>query len=155
MPVRRLREFLDREHVPYERIRHSRTFTSSSTAQRAHVPGRELAKTVIVKLDGHFAMAVVPATCRVDLELLKELSGAQRAQLASEAEFRDLFPYCDIGAMPPFGNLYGIPVYVARRLAEDAEVAFNAGTHCELVRLSYADFERLVRPIVGRFAAPV
>jgi Ala-tRNA(Pro) deacylase len=108
---------------------------------------------VIVKIDGRMAMAVLPASYRVDFDLLKEAAGASSIELASEEEFKDLFPDCEIGAMPPFGNLYGMDVFVAASLAEDADIAFNAGSHSELIRLSYKDFERLVGPKVVEFSS--
>lgn len=154
MPLRKLREFLDRHGVKYVAISHSRAYTAQEIAASSHTPGRELAKTVMVKLDGTMAMAVLPASMQVDFDQLRETTGADRVELADEAEFENLFPQCETGAMPPFGNLYGLNVYVAEALTEDEEIAFNAGSHTELVRLAYADFERLVKPRVGRFAAP-
>ena len=120
------------------------TITVLATAASAHVPSQELAKTVMVVIDGTLAMAVLPASEHLDLETLKAAVDAQDVRLASEAEFESQFLDCDIGAMPPFGNLYGVDVYVSERLAEDGEIAFNAGNHRELVMMSYADFERLV-----------
>ena len=117
-----------------------------------HIPGRELAKTVIVDSDGETAMAVLPGSQKVDLPLLRDALGAERVSLVREAAFRDRFPECDLGAMPPFGNLYGMKVYVADSLTEDEVIAFNAGSHTELVRMAYRDFERLVQPRVIRFA---
>jgi Ala-tRNA(Pro) deacylase len=105
-----------------------------------------MAKTVIVKVDGRMAMAVLPASERVDLETLRAATGAARVSLATEQEFRTLFPDCEPGAMPPFGNLYGMDVFVAPHLADDPEIAFNAGTHTELIRLPFHDFARLVQP---------
>jgi Ala-tRNA(Pro) deacylase len=151
MPARKLTEFLDKHHVKYIRIAHSTAYTAQEIASVAHIKGRELAKTVIVKLDGELAMAVLPASYHVDLAALKSAVGAKKAALASETEFRDAFPECETGAMPPFGNLYGMPVFVEESLARDKEIAFNAGTHSELVRLSYEDFARLVQPRVTRF----
>jgi len=150
MPARKLKEFLDRYHTKYVSISHSPAYTAQEIAASAHIPGRELAKTVIVKLDGKPAMAVLPASFRLDLTLFKEASGARQVELASEPEFKNLFPDCEIGAMPPFGNLYGLPVYVAEKLTDDREIAFNAGTHSELIRMTYSDFERLVQPIVAK-----
>ena len=98
------------------------------------------------------AMAVLPASYRVRLDVLKELTGAKTIELANEMEFKYLFPECEIGAMPPFGNLYDMEVFVAASLAEDTEIAFNAGTHVELIRMAYADFERLVQPVVLAFS---
>jgi Ala-tRNA(Pro) deacylase len=148
MTVRKLEEFLDSHHVKYVRIIHSPAYTAQKVAASAHIPGKELAKTVMVKIDGKMAMAVLPASKKVDFKLLREALGASQVELASEREFKDLFPNCDVGAMPPFGNLYGLEVYVAATLAEDEEIAFNAGSHTELIKLAYKDFEALVKPKV-------
>lgn len=153
MPVKKLKEFLDSNKVKYEAISHTPAFSAQQIAASAHIPGKELAKTVIIKIDGDYAMAVLPASSKVDLQLLKEVTGASKIELATEQEFEKLFPECDIGAMPPFGNLYGMDVYASRNLAEDEEIAFNAGSHTELLKLSYADFERLVKPKVLDFSA--
>jgi Ala-tRNA(Pro) deacylase len=105
----------------------------------------------MVWIDGKIAMAVLPASHVVDFERLKEAAGASEAKLASEAEFRDLFPESEVGAMPPFGNLYDMRVFADRSLTEDEEIAFNAGSHKELFRMAYKDFENLVKPIVAEF----
>jgi Ala-tRNA(Pro) deacylase len=152
MPVRKLKEFLDENGVKYVAVSHSVAYTAQEIAARAHVRGRNLAKTVMVKLDGKMAMAVLPATFKVDMDLLRDASGASKVELASEREFKDLFPDCELGAMPPFGNLYGFDVYVAKTLAEGDEIAFNAGSHTELIKLPYADFQRLVEPKVVRIS---
>lgn len=152
MPVQKLREFLDSHHVKYVAIRHSPAYTAQEIAAITHIPGKELAKTVMVKIDGALAMAVLPASFKVNLDLLTETAKATTVELATEAEFKDKFPGCETGAMPPFGNLYGMAVYVAQRLAEDKEIAFNAGTHSELIRLGYADYERLVKPTVAKLS---
>jgi Ala-tRNA(Pro) deacylase len=152
MPVKKLKDFLDGENVKYVSIYHSTAYTAQEIAASGHVKGREMAKTVMVKIDGKLAMAVLPASHHVDFEHLKSASGAQDAMLAAEKEFKDLFPGCDIGAMPPFGNLYGMDVFVSRALTEDKEITFNAGSHYELVRLAYKDFERLVNPKVADFS---
>lgn len=152
MPVRKLKEFLDKEGVKYVTVSHSVAYTAQEIAARSHVRGKQLAKTVMVKLDGRIAMAVLPAMFRVDFDLLKEASGAEQAELASEGEFKDMFPDCELGAMPPFGNLYGFEVFVAKTLTADDEIAFNAGSHTELLKMSYADFERLVKPKVVRIS---
>lgn len=148
MPVEKLREFLRSNDVKYVTIAHSPAFTAQEIAAAAHIPGLELAKTVIVDLDGELAMVVLPAPYRVDLDRLKEAAGAEAARLASEDEFEDLFPNCELGAMPPFGNLWDMKVFADRRLRDDEKIAFNAGSHSELVRLPYEDFERLVEPEV-------
>jgi Ala-tRNA(Pro) deacylase len=154
MPVKALKEFLDRHKVKYTTINHSTAYTAQEIAAAAHVPGKELAKTVVVKIDGKMALAVLPASQRVDFARLKELAGAKKVELASEQEFKELFPECEVGAMPPFGNLYGMEVYAAQSLAEDEQIAFNAGSHTQLIKLAYEDFERLVQPKIGQFSAP-
>ena len=151
MPVRTLKQFLDDNHVKYVTIVHSRAYTASEIAQSAHIPGKEMAKIVMVKIDGKMGMAVLPASDQIDFGRLKAGTGASAVELAAEAEFQDKFPECELGAMPPFGNLYGLPVYASRRLTEDTEIAFNAGSHTELIRLAYGDFERLVGPKVMEF----
>ena len=152
MPIQKLKEFLDSHNVKYVTISHSRAFTAQETAASAHVPVKELAKTVIVKIDGKMTMAVLPACCKVDFDLLKKAAKAATIEIANEKEFKDLFPDCEIGAMPPFGNLYGMDVFVAESLTEDKEIAFNAGSHRELVKMTYKDFERLVKPKVTKFS---
>jgi Ala-tRNA(Pro) deacylase len=153
MPVRKLKEFLDNNGIKYVTISHSRAFTAQEIAATAHIPGKELAKTVIIKLDGRMAMAVLPASYQVDFDLLREVTGVDDVGLATEREFKDAFPECDVGAMPPFGNLYDMDVYVAETLAEDEEIAFSAGSHTELIKLAYADFEKYVSPTIVRISA--
>lgn len=148
MPTQKLKQFLDSNNVEYITINHSPAYTAQRIAELTHIPGKELAKTVIVKLDGKFAMTVLPASHRVDLDYLKRGVEADTVEVATENEFKDLFPDCEVGAMPPFGNLYDMDVYVAEKLAEDEEIAFNSGSHTELVKLSYEDFEHLVSPKV-------
>jgi Ala-tRNA(Pro) deacylase len=152
MPSRKLKEFLDANAVKYVNISHSIAYTTQEIAALAHIPGKDLAKTVMVKLDGSLAMAVVPGSHKVDLRLLQAAAGAKKAELANESEFRAMFPDCETGAMPPFGNLYGLPVFAAHSLADDDEIAFNAGTHSELIRMSYRDFERLAQPKLAPFS---
>lgn len=154
MPVAKLKELLDREEVRYLSIAHSPAFTAQEIAATAHIPGREIAKTVMVKLDGKLVMAVLPAPARVDLDRLRDATGATQVELGSEDDFKRLFPDCETGAMPPFGNLYGLDVWADRELTEDQEIAFNAGTHAELIRMAWADFERLVEPKLADFTVP-
>lgn len=151
MPVKQLQEYLNRNNVKYTLTTHSTAYTAQEIAALAHIKGRHLAKTVMLKLDGSLAMAVVPAAYQVDLARLMEISGASDAELATENEFRTRFPGCETGAMPPFGNLFDIPVYVDTSVAQDEEIAFNAGSHHELLRMSYADFACLVGPEIGSF----
>lgn len=148
MPAKKLKEFLDKQGVKYVKISHSPAYTAQEIAAAGHVKGKEMAKTIIVLIDAKTAMAVLPAIHKVDFDLFRKNVGAKKIELASEAEFKDMFPDCEIGAMPPFGNLYGMEVFVDPSLAEDKEIAFNAGFHSELIRLSYGDYERLVQPKV-------
>ncbi len=148
MPLQKLKEFLDNQNVKYMVISHSPAYTAAGIAALAHIPGRELAKTVIVKIDGALAMAVVSASQHVQLKALKAATFAKTVELATENEFQEKFPDCEVGAMPPFGNLYGMPVFADEILARDKEIAFNAGSHRELVRIAWEDFEKLVRPRV-------
>jgi Ala-tRNA(Pro) deacylase len=149
MPLKKLKDYLDSQKVKYESVAHYETYTSQETAQSAHISGWELAKTVMVKIGGKMAMAVLPASQKIDFALLKTAVGAT-VELATEQEFTDMFPDCEVGAMPPFGNLYGLQVYVAESLTRDKEIAFNAGSHIELIKLSYKDFSMLVKPTVIR-----
>ena len=152
MPIRRLREFLDTHGVRYFVVSHSPAYTAQEIAAAADVPGQELAKTVMVNIDGKMAMVILPASRQLDFELLRELTGTRNVELASEKEFAGLFPDCEIGAMPPFGNLFGMNVYVSEELEADDEIAFNAGAHTELLRLSYEDYKKLVHPEVAKLS---
>lgn len=155
MPARRLMEFLDSHHVKYVKISHSMAFTAQEIAASAHVPGKEMAKTVIVRIDGKPAMAVLPASRRVDLERLREAARARKVELTNEQDFKSRFPDCEVGAMPPFGHLYDMDVYVDGSLARDDEIAFNAGLHTELVRMRFADFKSLETPKLADFGTPM
>jgi Ala-tRNA(Pro) deacylase len=155
MPVRQLQEFLDSHHAKYMTITHSPTYSAQTIAASTHTPGKEFAKSVIVKLDGKMALAVLPACNLIDFNRLRETTGAGDAELAHEEEFQHLFPECEVGAMPPFGNLYGLEAFVDESLTEDQEIAFNAGSHWELMRMAYRDFEGLVKPKVARFSYQV
>jgi Ala-tRNA(Pro) deacylase len=150
MPVKRLREYLDSHDVMYVVISHSPAYSAQEIARAAHVPGYEMAKTVIVRLDGELVMVVMPAPTKIRFGRLLELSGAAQVELAREKDFIHLFPGCELGAMPPFGNLYEIPVIVEEALTHDTQICFNAGTHTELIRMSYSDFDALVKPTVMR-----
>lgn len=152
MPLKKLKEFLDSHNVKYVTIDHSPAYTAQEIAQSAHIRGKDLAKTVMVKMDGKMAMAVLPASQKVNLALLKQAAGAKVVELARESEFADRFPGCDPGAMPPFGNLYGMEVFVADALAADEDIAFNAGSHTELIKTADKDFERLVLPKVVKLS---
>ena len=151
MAVQKLKEFLDREKVKYVSIVHSPAYTAQEVAASAHITGRELAKTVIVELDGKMAMAVLPANRKIVLQDLREVTGSDEVKFASEDEFRQQFPDCETGAMPPFGNLYGMDVFLAESLTENEQISFNAGSHTEVIKIGMADFERLVHPRVVSF----
>src|SRR5690242_9870590 len=151
MPVRKLKDHLDKEKIKYITIVHSPAYTAQEVAASAHITGRELAKTVIVKLDRQIAMAVLPANRKIVLQDLREVTGSDQVKFVSEDKFKELFPDCEIGAMPPFGNLYGMEVYVAESLTHNDQIAFNAGSHTEVMKLAFHDFERLVQPKVMSF----
>lgn len=154
MSLRLIRDYLDKERVKYTVLTHSPAFTAQEIAAASHIPGHRVAKCVILSIDGELAIAVLPASSNVDLDLLGWIAGAERVELATESEFRDRFPDCETGAMPPLGNLYGMPVYVDEELATEETITFNGGTHTELIQMAYRDFERLVRPKIIEFARP-
>ena len=147
MSLSKFREFLDSHNVKYLVLSHSVAYTAQGVAALVHVSGKKMAKTVIVKIDGVLAMALVPASLHVDLDLLRSITGGA-VDLATEQEFKDAFLDCETGAMPPFGNLYDMPVYADTSLAAQDEITFTAGTHRELVRMAWADLARLVDPQV-------
>lgn len=150
MPTQKLKEYLDKHNVRYITIQHSPAYTAQGIAHSAHISGRNLAKTVMIIIDGELAMAVLPAMYKVDTEALRLAIGADVVEIAHEEDFEATFPKCELGAMPPFGNLWNLKVFVAEKLAEDELIAFNAGTHTELIQMSYVDFEWLVAPHVVR-----
>ncbi|RKX31442.1 MAG: deacylase [Verrucomicrobia bacterium] len=152
MKLRSIKEYLDQKNIKYAVVPHAPAYTAQEIAALTHIPGRFLAKTVVVRLDGSLAMAVLPANLQIDLQHLAAMAGAGRAELATEKEFMDRFPDSEVGAMPPFGPLYGMPVYVAEELTRDRVIAFNAGSHSRLIQMSYHDFERLVKPKTLEFS---
>ena len=144
-------DFLNHNHVRYEILHHPEAFTAQELAAIENVKGRQHAKVVIVKAGANLAMTVLPADHRVDLEKLDQVTG-QKPALASEAEFKSSFPDCAIGTMPPFGGLYGMPTYVDRSLTGESSIVFEAGTHTDAIRMSYADYARLAQAQVAEFA---
>lgn len=146
MPSQMLKEFLDENSIKYVSIMHSMAFTAVELAKSTHIPSRELAKTVIINVDNQLAMAVVPANYMVNLEILKQTLDTQKITLASESEFTPHFKDCEVGAMPPFGCLYDMDVYIAESLSEDSKITFNAGSHLEAIQMAYKDYENLVKP---------
>jgi Ala-tRNA(Pro) deacylase len=152
MPTNRVMDYLDSQNVEYTTHEHSPVYTAQEVAASAHIPGHQLAKTVMIKVDGEMAMAVLPAVYRVNFDRLKKALGANKIELATEKEFKDLFPDCELGATPPFGNLYGMEVIADKSLETQVVIAFCAGSHTELIQLSYADFEKLAEPRVFDFS---
>ena len=146
MSSAKLKKFLDENNIKYITVSHSKAYTAQQVAASAHIPGKTLAKTVMIKLGDKMAMAVLPASKMVNFGMFKEVIGSDDVELSTEREFKDKFPDCEIGAMPPFGNLYEMDVYVAETLAKQDEIAFNSCSHTELIKMSYADFEKLVKP---------
>jgi Ala-tRNA(Pro) deacylase len=153
MIAEKIKKFLDDNKVKYVTITHSAAYTANDIAHAAHVSGREMAKTVMVDADGRLVMAVLPASKRLSFVEAARVVGGKNVRLAHEYEFGAQFPGCETGAMPPFGNLYGVDVYVDPSLCADEEIVFNAGTHTELIRMRYDDFERLVHPKIASLAA--
>ena len=152
---RRLEEYLRGNETPYRTQHHPRAITAQEVAAMEHVPGRMFAKTVIVSTDGgELCMLTLPAPYHVNVEKAAAALGAQEASLAEEGRFAETFADCEVGAMPPFGNLYGVPVCVDEALANDETIVFRAGTHTDTMSVAYADFERLVEPTLGDFADP-
>ena len=148
-----LKDYLDQNNIKYTTITHSKGYTAQEIAQIMHVPGRELAKTVVIKIDGKPGLAVLPASHHIDFEKIKHALGANEIEMVSEKEFEGYFPNCELGAMPPFGNLFELPVFVSRDLRDDEEIVFNAGTHVDAIRMRYSDFERLLQPVICEFSA--
>jgi Ala-tRNA(Pro) deacylase len=148
----RLEAYLREKQVPFDVRHHLRAITAQEVAASEHVPGKMLAKTVMVLADGKMVMLALPAPHQVDVDKAGKVLGGE-VRLAKEEEFENTFPDCEVGAMPPFGNLYEVPVYVEAALAEDETIVFRAGTHTDTMSLSYADFERLVEPTISEFAA--
>jgi Ala-tRNA(Pro) deacylase len=153
--LKRLKEYLDDNNIKYVSVSHSPSYTGQELAEAVHISGKEIAKTVILKAENQYVMAVLPASRKIDVRYIEDHVGAQGLRFADENEFTDLFPDCEVGAMPPFGNLYGLPVYSASALSEDEEIVFNAGTHTDAIRMSYSDYEKLVKPTVFHFSEPL
>ena len=151
MSMEKVKQYLDEHHIKYVIMEHSKAYTAQEVAAAAHIPGKHFAKTVVVKIDGKPAFAVLPATDQVDTDRLAKSAGAQSVEVAEEKDFRDSFPDCEPGAMPPFGNLFDMEVFVSPHLTEADMIAFNAGSHTEVMQLSYSDFEKLVNPAVVKF----
>ena len=148
-----IQNYLERNQIPFEVLEHPRAFTAAETAHAAHLSGKKLSKTVVVRLEGQMAMVVLHAHEMVDLERLKESLGVKNVELVSEREFEDRFPDCEAGAMPPFGDLFRMPVIVSESVASDEYFTFNAGNHTELITIPFLSFKKLVQPIIGTFTS--
>jgi Ala-tRNA(Pro) deacylase len=148
----RLEKYLRENDVPFEVLAHSQAYTMQEVAAALHVSGTQVAKVVMVKADGEIVMLVLSAPERVDFRKVRGLLGAKEVSLAKEGEFADLFADCVTGAMPPFGNLYDVPVYVNQGLAQEANIVFRVGTHSHTMKIAYADYSRLARPTLGEFS---
>lgn len=151
----KLKMLLDSEHVSYQELEHPAAFTALETAQAQHLPGRQVVKSVIVEANGDYIMCVLPSTRRIDFDKLNRLLGVDKTLLAEEALVASLFPDCQTGAEPPFGLLAGLKVYVDKILEENDEIAFNAGSHTNLVLMKFQDFVRLARPTFGDFSTHI
>ena len=149
--LKRLQSYLDANKIPYEVVSHPKAYTAHDMAHTLDVAGELVAKVVVVKADRYFVMTVLPSTWRVDVKRLRDVLDADDVRLATEAEISNLFPDCQVGTMPPFGNLYGVEVYVDQFLTEDETIVFEAGTYVGAMKLRYKDFADLVRPKVGEF----
>ena len=149
--TQRLKDFLDSKQVHYDVLGHQVAYTAPELAHALHVPGKELAKVVVTKVGKQFVMTVLPSTWNVDLTSLTRVFGTKEVRLATEEELRGLFPDCDVGAMSPFGNLYGLGTYVDQTLTEDEQIVFQGGTHCDAVRMRYQDFAELAHATVAEF----
>ena len=152
IPVR-LKTYLEENGVDYQVLYHPRVYTAQEVAAAQHVSGKELAKVVMIKVDKELAMMVLPASRMLDMDKLKRVFQGRRTKLALEEEFQGLFPDCEIGAMPPFGNLYDLQVYIDTALADQPHIVFQAGSHVETISMAYSDFANLVQPKVADFAA--
>lgn len=151
MPSQRVESLLRERDVGYERIEHPAAFTAQEEAAAAHVSGREWAKTVVFYADDSPGLALLPATRRIDLDRLARAAGATEARLASEDEMKGLFPDVEVGAVPPFGALWNLPVFCDESLRLHERIAFHAGSHREALRMGYTDFERVTAPVVADF----
>ena len=150
--IDRLETLLRQESVPFQVQHHPLAYTAQQLAAAEHVPGKMIAKVVMVYADGQPAMLVMPAPAHVNLMRAAVALKVREVRLAREEEFAREFPDCEVGAMPPFGNLYGVPVWIDRSLAKDDTIIFPAGTHTDTIQIAFSDFERIVKPQVGEFA---
>lgn len=152
---KKIKDYLEKEQIEYETSAHALAYTAAEVAGTQHIPGKQMVKSVIVKANDSFLMCVLPAIHLVDFEKLKKVTGSQNLSLASEGDLVQLFPEYEVGAEPPFGHLYGLKVYSDKLLEEDQEIVFNAGTHTDVIKIRYADFKRLVNPVVAEIGTHI
>ena len=148
----KIRVLLEKEHINYQVLEHDLAYTASEVAQVSHLPGHQVVKSVVVKGDGKWILCVLSATHKIDFDKLKKELSLKEAELANEGKVASLFPGCDVGAMPPFGQLAGIPVYVDENLQENETIAFNAGTHTDMLKIRFKDYMRIVKPLLSDFS---
>lgn len=151
----KIKEYLDENNVRFEVAEHPLAYTATEVAGKQHVPGKQMVKAVIVKSDDEFIMCVLPAIHLVDFVKLKNALGNDKIKLAEEDEISKLFPEYEIGAEPPFGHLYGLKVYVDSILQDDEEIVFNAGTHTDVIKISFADYKRLANPVIAEIGSHI
>jgi Ala-tRNA(Pro) deacylase len=151
----KIKQFLEKENIKYEIAEHPLAYTASEVAGLQHVPGKKMVKSVIVKSDGNFVMCVLPVIHRVDFAKLKKATGAKTVELADEEEIASLFPDYDVGAEPPFGQLYGLSVIADIILEEDEEIIFNAGTHTDVVKMKFSDYKKIVKPTLANIGSHI
>jgi len=151
MPQKRILSFLKENNVPFTMTHHPKAYTAQRIAASAHIKGKIMSKTIVVKIDGRFALAVLPANDRISLTKFAKQVHVKKVELATEEEFRQLFPDCETGGMPPFGNLYGLKTYVAFDLSKNEEIAFNACNHIDVITMRFEDYNRMVEPIIVHF----
>ena len=154
MRTQRTQEFLDEQEARYVIISHSPAYTAQEIAASAHIPGKDMVKVVVVSIDQRMALAAVPATCDVDVEQLRVVAGAKEVSVATEGEFAASFPGCALGAMPPIGLLFGMETYMDHALAKEQYIAFNAGTHCDVIAMKFNDYRRISHPKLVHIAMP-
>ncbi|MCM8766095.1 MAG: YbaK/EbsC family protein [Candidatus Omnitrophica bacterium] len=152
---KKITSYLKKNKINYKTLKHEIAYTAQEIAAVQHIPGDQVAKTVLVKTEKNFLLAVLPATYLVDFTKLKRLAKAKKISLAREEDMCKLFPDIEPGAMPPLGPLFGLPVFVDKTLSEKSEIVFNAGTHMELLKIRYKDFEKINKPVVGSFGKHV
>jgi Ala-tRNA(Pro) deacylase len=149
---RNIKQYLFHGYASYTHKKHAPAFTSQEIAEAEHVPGEQFAKTVILNTGQKLIMAVVPADHIINIDTLKQTIGCDQLTLASEKDFIEAFPACQPGAIPPFGKLFGLPVYCDNALAQQSEIEFNAGTHIDTIRMDFGSFRKLENPLLLTFS---